>query len=196
VTKGRVQVVDDPEALQALAHPLRVRILEALRDEGSAASVARVVRAPRQNVTYHLRELERAGLVRKVGERRKGNFVEVLYRANGSAVLVSPRAAWGDPRRVEALREQLSLENLVAMGERLRADAASLLDRAAFDGAEIASAAVDAEVHFADDAARAEFLREYLKAVGPVLRKYGRRKGAPYKVALAVYPDPGEGDHR
>jgi hypothetical protein len=47
-------------------------------------------------------------------------------------------------------------------------------------------------VCFADAAARSVFLEEYLAALGPLLRKHGARAGAPFRVALAVYPDPGE----
>jgi DNA-binding transcriptional ArsR family regulator len=187
---ARVHLLEDAEALQALAHPVRVRVLEALREPASAAAAARAVGQPRQNVNYHLKELERAGLVRKVGERRNGNFIEALYQAIAPTIVISPRAAWGDPRRVEALREQMSLEHLVLTGERLSRDAAALLDRAAFDGEEIASAAVEAEVQFDSEDARAAFMREYLKAVGPLLRKYGQKKGTPYRVVLATYPDP------
>ena len=192
VSVGRVHVVDDAESLQALAHPVRLRVLEALREPASAATAARAVDQPRQNVNYHLKELERAGLVEKVGERRKGNFIEALYRAVAPTIVVSPRAAWSHPRRLDALREQLSLENLVVLGERLGRDAAVLLDRAAFDGEEIASAAVEAEVRFASEATRAQFMEEYLRAVGPLLRKYGSRRGQRYRVALAAYPDPDE----
>ena len=38
--RARVKVVDDPEALQALGHPVRLKILEALREPGSAAASA------------------------------------------------------------------------------------------------------------------------------------------------------------
>src|SRR5262249_34676309 len=152
--------------------PVRVRVLEALRTPGSAAAAARVVGQPRQNVNYHLKELERAGLVRKVGKRRNGNFTETLYQSIAPTIVVSPRPACADPRRTDALRDQMSLENLILVGERLGRDAAALLDRAAFDGEQIASATVDAEVHFADEAERAAFMREYLAAIGPLLRKY------------------------
>ena len=187
---GRVKLVDEPEGLQALSHPVRVQVLEALRQPASAADAARQVGHPRQNVNYHVKELERAGLVRRVGERRKGNFIEGLYQAVASTFVVSPRAAWGDQRRIEAMRDQFSLERLVHLGERLERDAAVLLDRAAFDGEQIASVAVEADVHFASERDRAAFLEEYLEAVGPLFRKYGRRGGAPYRVALAAYPDP------
>jgi DNA-binding transcriptional ArsR family regulator len=188
----RVVSITDPEQLQALAHPLRLRVLEALRSPASAAGVARVLGANRQNVNYHLKELERAGLVRRVGERRRGNLVEQLFEATGTAYVVSPRAAWADPRRIGALADQLSLERLVDIGERLGRDAAALLDRAAFDGEQIASASVEVEVRLATEEARQQFLDEYLAAVAPVLRKFGRRRGSRYRVALAVYPDPDE----
>jgi len=193
-TAARVKVVDDPDGLQALAHPIRVQILEALRTPQSAASVARQIGQARQNVTYHVKELERAGLVRKAAERRNGNFIESLFESVAGTFVVSPRAAWGDERRIEAMREQLSLERLVVLGERLGKDATELLDRAAFDGEEIASASVEAEVSFSSEEARAAFLNEYLAAVGPLLKKYGRRKGTPYRVAVAVYPDPARGE--
>jgi hypothetical protein len=41
-----------------------------------------------------------------------------------------------------------------------------------------------------DDAARERFMHDYLAAVGPVLREHGAREGTPYRVALAIYPDP------
>jgi DNA-binding transcriptional ArsR family regulator len=191
--RPRVQAVgtiDDPDALQALSHPLRIRILDALRDPDSAAGVARRLGAARQKVNYHLKELERAGLVLRTGERRRGNFVESLFRSAARTLVVSPRAAWGDPRRLAAIADQLSLENLVLLGERLQRDAAVLLDRAAFDGEQIASAAVEADVRFASEEARAAFLNEYLAAVGPLLRKYGTKAGASYRVSLAAYPNP------
>jgi hypothetical protein len=127
------------------------------------------------------------GLVRK-GERRNGNFIEALYQAVAPTIVVSPRAAWADPRRGEALRDQMSLENLILVGERLGRDAAALLDRAAFDGEEIATAAVEAEARFVDEEDRAAFMREYLAAIGPLLRKYGKRKGMPYRIVVAAYP--------
>src|SRR6476660_7766564 len=161
-----LHTVDDADTLAALAHPLRMRILESLREPDSAAGVARRLHEPRQKVNYHLKELERFGLVVRTGERRNGNFVEMLYRSVARTLVVLPRAAWGDSRRLSAMAEQISLEHLVALGERLSRDAAVLLDRAAFDGEQIPSAAVDAEVCFKDEAARAAFLDEYLAAIG------------------------------
>jgi DNA-binding transcriptional ArsR family regulator len=187
-----VASVSDLDTLQTLAHPMRLRILALLREPSSAAAVARELGQPRQKVNYHVKELERAGLIRSVGERRSGNLVENLYRAVASTFVVSPRLAWVDQRRTVALAEQVALENLVAVGERLQRSAALLLDRAAFGGEQIASAAVEAQVRLADEAQRAAFLSEYVAAVGPLLKKYGAAGGDPYRVVLAVHPDPVE----
>ncbi|WP_084429921.1 ArsR/SmtB family transcription factor [Kibdelosporangium aridum] len=184
--------VTSTEAVQAMAHPMRLRILAALREPGSAAGVARELGEPRQKVNYHVKELERVGLAHRVGERRAGNLVESLYQATAATYVVSPRLAWVDRPRIEALAEQVALENLVAVGERLQQAAALLLDRAAFDGEKIASAAVEAEVRLADAAQRTAFLKEYMSAVGPILKKYGDSQGDPYRVVLAVHPDPKE----
>jgi DNA-binding transcriptional ArsR family regulator len=187
-TQTAIRVLDDPETLSILGHPLRVRILDALREPGSAATLAREIGQPRQKINYHLKELEQAGLVELVGERRTGNFVESMYRAVARSFIVSPEVAWSDPRRIEALQSQHSLQTLVVLGERLQRDAAVLLDRAAFDGEEIASASVEAEAHFASEADREAFLEEFLKTTSELMKKYGRKGGAAYRVVMAAYP--------
>ncbi len=186
-----VHVVRDAEALQALGHPIRVRALEALREPASAAEVARRIRQPRQKVNYHLKQLEQAGLVERAGERRVGNFVETLYRSAASSFVVSPEVTWADPRRARVLQAQISLGELVRLGERLQADAVALLDHAAFEGATIASASVGTEIRFATEADRAAFLSEYLSAVGRLIDRFASPDGEPYRLAVAAYPDLG-----
>ena len=193
-----VATITDQVGLQALSHPMRVAILEALTQPGSAADVARALDQPRQKVNYHLKMLEEAGLVRVVESRQKGNFVEVRYCSVGRSFVVSPEVAWNDDRRLETMRSQHSLETLVNEGARLQHDAAALLDRATFDGEEIASATVDAHVVFASESERAAFMREYLETLRDLIDRHGgaggsARSDAPdgeaYRVLLAAYPD-------
>ena len=73
--------------------------------------------------------------------------------------------------------------------QRLQRDAGVLLDRATFDGEQIASAAVSAEVRFATPEDRAAFMREYLETTRELLDRHGNQQGAPYRVVLAVHPD-------
>lgn len=187
-----VRILDDPRQVQALAQPVRVQVLEALREPDSAAGVARAIGGTRQNVNYHLKELERAGLVRHAGERRKGNFVEQLYESAAKRFVVSPRFACDPDRLAETLRDQVSLSHLANLGERVQRHAMALIDRAAFEGEEIPSVSLEAEISFQDEASRSAFMTEYAAALKPLLKKYGVRKGERYRVATAVYPEPEE----
>jgi len=183
-------VVDDRDQLAALTHPTRLRILDALRAPDSAAGVARRLGEPRQRVNHHVRELVKAGLLVAAGERRKGNFVEQLYESAAGTFVLSPRLTWGDGARLAAIADQVSLHHLVDVGERLQRDAAALLDRAAFDGAQIPSAAVEATVCFADAAARAAFLDEYLALTAQLVERHAAPEGEAFTVALVVHPTP------
>ena len=185
-----MRVVDDVDEVAALTHPVRIAALAALRSPDSAAGVARAIGQSRQLVNYHLKELERAGLIVPSGERRKGNFVEQLYRVGRQHVrrLASSRLGWRSSR--PGPRDQVSLEQLVVLGERLQRDAGELLDRAAFDGEQVASATVEGELSFSDESARSAFMTEYLAMLGPLLKKHGaKRRCSRYRVAVAVYPD-------
>lgn len=186
-----VLVLDDAQQVQALTHPVRLVILAALRTERSAAEVARRIGVGRQKVGYHLKELEKVGLVRQTGERRKGAFVEQLFEATAHAVVVSPRLAL-TPDQVQALRDQASLEQLVSMGEMLVAQATLLLDRASHAPEPIPSATVSADVRFADEAAREAFMGEYAAALRPLLLKYGAAEGSPFRLVTAIYPNSEE----
>lgn len=61
----------DPGALRALAHPLRVELFEALSTFGcaTASQLADRLGESSGSTSYHLRQLERHGLVREVEER-------------------------------------------------------------------------------------------------------------------------------
>lgn len=183
--------LDNPTAIAAATHPVRAAILDAMREPATAAAVARAVGQSRQNVAYHVRELEKVGLLRHVGQRQSGNFLEQVYETAAHTFVVSPTATWGDPDvRAAAMADQLSLGELFRSGERLQRDSATLLDRAAFDGQEIPSASVTTEIRFASDEARAAFLREHLDMLSALARKHGSRSGQPYRLVLAAYPDP------
>lgn len=192
-----VQSITDPRAVQALAQPMRVQVLDALRAPESAAGVARSLGEPRQKVNYHLKELARVGLVRRAGERRKGNFIEQLYQAVARRFVVSSALAWDAERLASTLRDQVSLAHLADFGERLQRDAAGLLDRAAYEAVDVPSATIEAEIGFADAASRRAFIEAYLAAIGPLLKQYGtadtpgstQAAGERYRVAVAIYPD-------
>jgi DNA-binding transcriptional ArsR family regulator len=74
--------IDDPRYVKAMSHPLRVRIL-ALLDERIASPVelAGWLGATLGTTAYHVRTLERMGLIELVRETRVRGAVEHHYRA-------------------------------------------------------------------------------------------------------------------
>jgi DNA-binding transcriptional ArsR family regulator len=181
-------LIDTPDQLVAITHPTRLRILDELRAPGTAAGVARNLGEPRQLINHHVQALAKAGLLRSVGERRNGNFVEQLYESAAGTFILSSRITWGGSERARTLAEQLSLRHLVEFGERLQRDALTLLDRAAFEGDEIPSASVEATVRFADAASRSAFVDEYLRLTAELIEQHAASDGDAYTVGLAVHP--------
>src|SRR3954468_9098512 len=74
--------IDDPRYVKAMSHPLRVRIL-ALLEERTASPVELAGRlgATLGTTAYHVRTLERIGLIELVRETRVRGAVEHHYRA-------------------------------------------------------------------------------------------------------------------
>ncbi|TDJ39194.1 MAG: ArsR family transcriptional regulator [Gammaproteobacteria bacterium] len=184
-----VHRLSEPQQIQALAHPLRLDVIAALREPDSAAGVARQIGRPRQQVNYHLKELARVGLVTPAGERRKGNFIEQLYQAVARRFVVSSRFTWNQEQLEATLRDQVALAQLTELGERLQRDAARLIDAAMMDGTEIPSVSAVAEVRFENETARARFLEEYMDALQKLLNKHGGTKGEAFRVTFAAYPE-------
>ncbi|KAB2955835.1 MAG: winged helix-turn-helix transcriptional regulator, partial [Thermoanaerobaculia bacterium] len=90
---SNASLVSAAEVPFSLATGSRQDLLSALQDgPATAAGLARRLGLPRQRVNYHLRELEKAGLVELVEERRRGNCVERLVRATARAFLLGPEA--------------------------------------------------------------------------------------------------------
>ena len=87
-----VAVIDDPAAAEASLDPMRARLLAALAEPGSATTLAARAGVSRQRLNYHLRELERHGLIELVEERRKGNCTERVLRATAASYVISPAA--------------------------------------------------------------------------------------------------------
>jgi DNA-binding transcriptional ArsR family regulator len=63
--------VDDPRTLKALAHPLRLQMLEVLREDGPATATALGERLGESSgsTSYHLRQLAKHGFVEEDTER-------------------------------------------------------------------------------------------------------------------------------
>jgi DNA-binding transcriptional ArsR family regulator len=70
----RTRKTDDPWALRAMAHPLRLRLIGALRKDGpaTASELARRLDESSGATSYHLRILAKYGFVEDDSERNRG----------------------------------------------------------------------------------------------------------------------------
>ncbi|MFA1547163.1 ArsR/SmtB family transcription factor [Actinomadura chokoriensis] len=186
-----VTVIEDAEAAAASLDPMRARLLAELGEPMSAAALAARVGLPRQKVNYHLRTLERHGLVELVGERRKGNMTERLLRATAASYVISPLALAGLQPDPDRHRDALSARWLLAIAARLVRDVGALISGAARANKRLATYALDGEVTFASAADRAAFIEELTAGVGALVRKYHADPaggGRAHRVVIAVHP--------
>jgi DNA-binding transcriptional ArsR family regulator len=193
-----VAVIHDPAAAEASLDPVRSRLLAELAQPGSATTLAQRFGQPRQKVNYHLRALERHGLVELVGERRRGNCIERLLQAKASSYVISPSVlslVEPDPARAPDRR---SARWLLALAARLVRDVGVLLTGASRAGQRLATFAIDGEVRFASAADRAAFAEELARAVSDLVSKYHDESapgGREHRIVVAVHPKVREQEH-
>ncbi|MCX4511082.1 MULTISPECIES: ArsR/SmtB family transcription factor [Streptomyces] len=187
-----VTVIEDPSAAAVSLDPMRARLLaELAAGPASATMLAGRVGLPRQKVNYHLKALERHGLVELAGERRKGNVTERLMRATAASYVISPlalAAVQPDPGR---FRDQLSARWLLAVAARLVRDVGTLITGAARARKRLATYALDGEVRFASAADRAAFVEELTRGVSALIAKYHDEHaegGRDHRIVVALHP--------
>jgi DNA-binding transcriptional ArsR family regulator len=186
-----VAVIEDPAAAEVSLDPIRARLLAELAEPASATMLAAKVGLPRQKVNYHLKALERHGLVELVEERRKGNVNERLMRATATSYVISPAALGAvqpDPARSP---DQLSARWLLAVAARLVRDVGELITGAARARRRVATFAIDGEVRFASAADRSAFAEELAGAVAALVSKYHdatAEGGREHRLVVALHP--------
>ncbi|REE97695.1 ArsR/SmtB family transcription factor [Thermomonospora umbrina] len=186
-----VAVIEDSAAAESALDPIRARLLAELAEPGSAATLAVRVGLPRQKVNYHLRALERHGLVELVEERRKGNVTERVMRATAASYVISPAALAAvqpDPGRSP---DRLSARWLLALASQLVRDVGTLIVGADRARQKVATFAIDGRVRFASAADRAAFAERLGRAVTELVAEYhdeAAEGGRDHRVVIALHP--------
>lgn len=186
-----VTVIDTPAAAAASLDPVRSRILAELASPGSATTLATRIGLPRQQVNYHLRTLERHGLVELVEERRKGNMTERLLQATAASYVISPAALAAVQPDPDRAPDRLSAFWLLALAARLVRDVGLLLTGARKAGKRVATFALDGEVRFGSAADRSAFAEELSHAVATLVAKYhddAAPGGRSHRIVVAIHP--------
>lgn len=180
--------IDNLESARVLLNPMRIEILDILRDRGTCTEIAKELSTSAQRANNHVKELLRVGLVDIVETRPKRNMIESVYQASAKSYWLSPRLTQRMGDDATPLRDRMSLHNLISMSERLQHDAAALLNEV--DESEVPSFGLTAEVTLRTEADRQAFAKDYLKVMHLLIEKYqGRgKKKHSYTAMVICYP--------
>lgn len=165
--------------------PLRRRLLEALREPGSAASLALRLDMPRQKLGYHLRALEAAGLVRLVEERKRRGFVERVLIAD--AFVLDPGLV--TPPRETGAQDQYAASHLVGVAGNVVREVTRMASAAEAEGKRLLTLTIEADVGFAEPKDFEMFAERLAKAAHELALHYVPGEGRkPYRLIIGAHP--------
>jgi DNA-binding transcriptional ArsR family regulator len=187
-----LDLIADPTRASAALDPLRMRLLRSLREQpDSASGLARRLGGKRQRLNYHLRELERAGFIERSEERLRGNCVERVFRVSARHYLIDPEAIGGLESDPASSQDRFSASYLVALCSRAIRDIAGLFQKAAQQKKRLATAAFQAELHFASPADFKAFEKDLTETILQLAIRHQRPASAgsrPFRLILGLYP--------
>lgn len=177
-----VNVVNRAAAAHAALSPLRSTILRELDEPASATEMADRLGLSRQKLNYHLRVLERHGLVVLAEERRRRGFVERRYRRAGTVILAPDLV--DDPGFARE-RDEMSSDALVAAASDAIRAVGTLREAARATGKSLVTATLATDVSFAAPAD----LRAFLDDIARLAARYDAGAGgASYRLSLLAHP--------
>jgi Mn-dependent DtxR family transcriptional regulator len=186
-----LEIIREPERLATLTGPLRLRVLEALREPGSATTVAERLGITRQKANYHVRKLEEQGLVEHVEDRPRAGLTERIVRATARHYLVASSVLGSleaDPGRIADRR---SSAHLAATAARTVSEVAELRERARAAGKKLPTFSLETAVRFATPADQAAFAEGLADAVAGLVGRYHSESaegGRWFRVAVGAHP--------
>jgi DNA-binding transcriptional ArsR family regulator len=182
--------IEDVEQAAALLHPLRVELLKRMDEPRTCPELGGLFSESAQKIYYHVKALEKAGLVAKVDERRIRGVVEGYYQAKARSYWLSPQLV-GNIGGVQMAQDQTSLRFLLTLAEEIHDDVGHLGQRSEA-GKDVASLGMAAQIYLPDGDARAAFLADVQEVFQNLARKYGvngdDENGKTFKLILACYP--------
>ncbi|MDX2150109.1 MAG: helix-turn-helix domain-containing protein [Bryobacteraceae bacterium] len=186
-------LVQSPSAAESLLKPERLRMLELLSEPDSASGVARKLKLPRQTVNYHLKELEREGLVEFVENRLKGNCNERVLRATARSYVISPVALGALAANPDLLQDRFSAAYLASASARAVSEVGVLAERAAKAKKKVPTLTIESAIRFRDAQSRASFTADLLETIAGLVAKYNDDAapgGRSFRLLVGAWPKP------
>jgi DNA-binding transcriptional ArsR family regulator len=193
MTQPAMHMIREADAASAVLNPLRRRLLASLAAPDSASGLARRLGLPRQLVNYHVRQLERAGLVEPAGERRRRNCTERLVRAVARSYLIDPAALGPLAADPDAMADRTSSAHLVAQAARLIQEVAVLRDGADREERRLPTLTLGTAIRFATPAAQRAFAADLTRAVAELAARYhdeAAPDGRRFRLFAGAWPVP------
>jgi DNA-binding transcriptional ArsR family regulator len=184
-------IVSEPEQAAALLHPFRSEIISLLKEPRSATELSKELNDSAQKVNYHLKALEKVGLVVRAGTRNVRNLVEVLYRSAGKTFLLSDSLGL-TKETIKKLQDQTALAHVLASTEKVKRDAVLLMEQAE-KNEEVPSAFMEMEISLPGVKERQAFLQDYTNMLTELIQKHHDSEQADsrtFHVSMTMYPKP------
>jgi DNA-binding transcriptional ArsR family regulator len=182
-----IEFLREPEKLRVALSPIRLRILERLREPGSATEIASELKMSRQRVGYHLRTLEQAGLIELVEERRRRGFIERILKVSADAFVVDPSMIGKGSAREGT--DQFTAERLIQIGADLVRDVARLEAGAEAKGKRLLTFTIETEVNLVGPADVGHFTAALTQELRNVISEFDAPTvGHRYRVIVGGHP--------
>lgn len=181
-------LIEDTERARLALDPVKHALLAALREPGSAASLAKQLGLPRQKLGYHLRALEAAGLVRVVEERQRRGFTERVLVAEANAFVLDPTLLSGPVPSVEA-QDRYAAQHLVETASTVVREVTRMRSAAEAAGQRLLTFTIEADIGFAQPQDFEDFTRALAQSVAALAERYApaadRRR---YHLVMGAHP--------
>ena len=183
--------IDDLDRARTLLSRRRLWILESLEEPRTCNDLAGEFGRSSQQMYYHVKALEKAGLVDKVSEKRVRGIMQGYYRAAARCYGLSPGLVGKVGEQERGSHASLGL--LRELARRIYDEVGRLAHRTGSDDEEPASLGMAAEIFLPDRERKAEFLGDVQELFRTLTRKYspqpgGRGPTGAFRLGLACYP--------
>jgi DNA-binding transcriptional ArsR family regulator len=196
VADRQIALIDQPDRVRLALSPVRRQLLERLRTPASASQIATEMSIGRQRVNYHLRALERAGLLELVEERQRRGCTErvLVTRAKLFVVdptVVNPAEPQSTAKHPGAAQDRFAVEHLINSAATTVRDVARMQARAQEEGTRLLTVTIDTELSFptpADLERFADKLADFVAREAAALASTpGSRR---YRLVIGAHPAP------
>lgn len=162
--------IQDVDQATALLKPARVELLKRLDRPRTCPELADMLGDSAQKIYYHVKALEKVGLVEKVDEKRVRGVVEGYYQAVARSYWLAPQLV-GEIGGERMTSDQISLRVLLDLAEEIHDDIGKLAHNNSA-GKDVPSLSLSAHIYLPDGSRRAEFLQEIQTIFQNLARKY------------------------